>query len=112
MSWGCLEKGILTGQVTLKRTFDKCDCRSWAPWWKQSNKDEKINIFQETIKPWCEENDISFIGLALGFVLKQSLNKIIPICGGRTILQWDGILNSLKEIPSQEKIDELLELLK
>ena len=32
MSWGTLDKGILSGRVTEKRKFDQSDARSWAPW--------------------------------------------------------------------------------
>jgi len=42
-SWGTLAKGILTGRVTLERKFDRCDARSWAPWWKKQNLSELIN---------------------------------------------------------------------
>ena len=30
MSWGTLDKGILTGRVHEKRQYDRCDARSWA----------------------------------------------------------------------------------
>ena len=44
-SWGSFfDKGIASGRVTLEREFDNVDCRSWAPWWKKSNKDEKIDF--------------------------------------------------------------------
>ncbi len=31
MSWGTLDKGILSGRVTPERKFDSSDARSWAP---------------------------------------------------------------------------------
>tara|TARA_B100000925_G_scaffold287524_1_gene266944 strand:- start:1921 stop:2859 length:939 start_codon:yes stop_codon:yes gene_type:complete len=42
-SWGSFDKGIASGRVTMSRKFDSFDCRSWAPWWKKSNKENKID---------------------------------------------------------------------
>jgi aryl-alcohol dehydrogenase-like predicted oxidoreductase len=42
MSWGTFDKGILSGSVRDNSTFDKSDCRSWAPWWKKSNWKIKV----------------------------------------------------------------------
>ena len=38
MSWGTLDKGILSGRVQENRRYDKSDARSWAPWWKNSTE--------------------------------------------------------------------------
>lgn len=51
MSWGTLDKGILSGTVTLDRKYDASDARSWAPWWKGQDLASKL----EQVKKW-EEN--------------------------------------------------------
>ena len=51
MSWGTLDKGILSGTVSMDRKYDASDARSWAPWWKNQNLKEKL----EQVKKW-EEN--------------------------------------------------------
>ena len=45
MSYGTLDKGILTGRVTKDRKFDEFDARSWAPWWKKSPVEEKVKKY-------------------------------------------------------------------
>jgi aryl-alcohol dehydrogenase-like predicted oxidoreductase len=50
MSWGTLDKGILSGTVSMDRKYDASDARSWAPWWKNQNLKEKL----EQVKKWQE----------------------------------------------------------
>jgi myo-inositol catabolism protein IolS len=42
MTWGTLEKGILTGRVNSERQFDQFDARKKAPWFKQKLIDPLI----------------------------------------------------------------------
>jgi aryl-alcohol dehydrogenase-like predicted oxidoreductase len=109
MSWGTLDKGLLSGTVTKNRTFDKSDCRSWAPWWKAIPKEEKIKkaaIIQDHLKSVGK----SALNLALTF--NSSIESVDSVlCGGRSIEQWQGLLDAyLNPLTEQElkSIDELI----
>ena len=107
MSWGTLDKGILTGRVTKDRKFDKSDCRSWAPWWKAMDKSSKFSKMKSLLK-YLETIEKSPLSMALSY--NSSVSHVDSIlCGGRSISQWEGLLtastNLLNEI-------ELLEVQK
>ncbi|OUR96783.1 hypothetical protein A9Q84_10605 [Halobacteriovorax marinus] len=105
MSWGTLDKGILTGRVHKERSFDKSDCRSWAPWWKSFNKDKRYELMDK-INPLLEQWELSPISLALGFNLSHSHVDSL-LCGGRSIKQWDGLIEGLKNLPSVEQLSTI-----
>jgi aryl-alcohol dehydrogenase-like predicted oxidoreductase len=109
MSWGTLDKGILTGRVNSKRNFDKSDCRSWAPWWKAMKKDSK---YEKVKKLECYLDEIGKTTLSLALSFNLSFDCVDSIlCGGRTTKQWNGLLNSIQNpLTSKEllEIDRLL----
>ena len=110
MSWGTLDKGILTGRVDEDRQFDSSDCRSHAPWWKRKDvlsKVEKVN----TLSSLLEKNDTSKLQLALGHNLHQE-NLTIALCGVSSKEQLDDLVHTLDHLPSQELIVEAVEILK
>ena len=47
MSWGTLEKGILSGRVTADRKFDEHDSRSRAPWWLNDDHKPKFDAMMD-----------------------------------------------------------------
>jgi aryl-alcohol dehydrogenase-like predicted oxidoreductase len=104
MSWGTLTKGIITGRVHEKRKFDPSDCRSWAPWWKNSNLPEKYELMK-TLTPWLKEKNISGVELALGFNFSKITDGVV-LCGARSFAQWDSLLDAFHKLPSKELIDE------
>lgn len=106
MSWGTLDKGILTGRVTAKRNFDKSDCRSWAPWWKSIDKESRYKKM-ELINSVISGLNLSPISLAIGFNLSHQ-NVDIVLCGGRNEKQWDGLIDSLDNLPTTEQLDQIL----
>jgi aryl-alcohol dehydrogenase-like predicted oxidoreductase len=110
MSWGTLDKGIIAGRVDGKRKFqDRSDCRSWAPWWKKSNKDFKIVKMQKLI-PFLEDKGHSGLELALAHNLQyEGVDSII--CGAKSIEQFDGLIRALDNLPSQELINKCLEMI-
>ena len=109
MSWGTLDKGILTGRVNSKRTFDKSDCRSWAPWWKSIDKESRYKKM-EIVNKLLSEFEMSPISLAIGFNL-SNLNVDTVLCGGRNQSQWDGLIDSLGNLPTKEQLQRVLEAL-
>ena len=111
MSWGTLDKGILTGRVTKDRKFDKTDCRSWAPWWKAMDKSSKFSKMKSLLK-YLETIEKSPLSMALSY--NSSVSHVDSIlCGGRSISQWEGLLtastnllNEIELLEVQKIIDE------
>jgi len=104
MGYGTLEKGILTKRVNKQRIFDKADCRSWAPWWKNSDKDSKIEMV-ERLSPLVEKTGHTMLELALGFVLSHE-EVSTALCGAKTSDQLQSLVKALKNLPSKEKLNE------
>lgn len=104
MSWGTLDKGILTGRVTSERKFDEVDARSWAPWWKNDDKTSKYKAM-ERINELLKETEHSGLELALGFVLQfQEIST--ALCGVRNTEQLETAVKALKNIPDEDVLNE------
>lgn len=109
MSWGTLDKGILTKRVTRERRFDESDCRSWAPWWKALDHEARYKKL-EVIQSWCEEQGLSLLELAIGFNLATEGCEMVLV-GARNQSQLEGVLGALRPLaPTQYQ--SLLELLR
>lgn len=106
MSWGTLDKGILTGRVNRNRKFDKSDCRSWAPWWKAMDKDSRYDIV-ERMKPALEKHEMSGLDFAIHFNLSHDELSTV-LCGARNQEQLDGVLKSLEKNITQEALEEII----
>ncbi len=107
MSWGTLDKGILTKRVSEKsREYDKEDCRSWAPWWKKADQSFKYQALKK-IWPILEENGHTPLELALGYNLSYP-EVSIALCGARSIDQLDGLFQALENLPDDELLKEIL----
>lgn len=104
MSWGTLDKGILTGRVTPERKFDKFDARSWAPWWKNDDKTPKYKAM-ERINELLKETEHSGLELALGFVL-QFQEVSTALCGIRNTEQLETAVKALKNLPDEDVLNE------
>lgn len=110
MSWGTLDKGVLTGRVDPKRTFDKEDCRSWAPWWKADDRNSKYKMVN-IINPILKEKGYSLVSLALAYNLSfPELSS--AVCGARNIEQLESLILALQNLPPKDMILELLEVAK
>lgn len=110
MSWGTLDKGILTGRVDEKRKFEKSDCRSWAPWWKNSDNKSKFHTM-EKIWPLLDKHNHTGLEMALGFNL--SFPEVsVALCGAKNKVQLASLFKALENLPSQKLQGELVELAK
>ena len=110
MSWGTLDKGILTERVTKERTFHSSDCRSWAPWWKSQDRSHKY-LAMKNILPKLAEHGYSGLSLALGYNL--SFHEVsLAICGARNSEQLESLIWTLDHLPPKELIQEMLTLAK
>ena len=108
MSWGTLDKGILTGRVDRKRELSKdyhpSDCRRKAPWWKQSLVLEKI----ERLKPlwsFLRERGHTPLEMALGHNLSCPGCSHV-IVGMKNINQLEEVLAALNHLPDRKMVLE------
>lgn len=111
MSWGTLDKGILTGRVDAQRkTYDKSDCRSWAPWWKDADNSAKFEVMKK-MWPLLDKNHHTGLELALAHNLSYP-NLSVAICGAKTPEQLVSLLKSLENLPKNEELAEYVALAK
>ena len=106
MSWGTFDKGILTGRIGPHRTFDKSDCRGWAPWW---NKKEAVKKAERVIE-MQKELQVDLVALALGNNLSNS-EISTALCGFRSEEQLESILSSLEDLPTAASIQKAREFM-
>lgn len=110
MSWGTLDKGILTGRVDEKRKFDESDCRSWAPWWKGQDFQSKFDVVKK-LKTICEKKNITLSQFALGYNLSFAIDMTV-ICGARNLIQLEDLSKSINNLPTKLMIEEIIKELK
>jgi aryl-alcohol dehydrogenase-like predicted oxidoreductase len=110
MSWGTLDKGILSGRVDASRKFEKEDCRSWAPWWKSADRSLKYRAISK-ITPILKERGYDLMSLALAHNLSFP-ELSLALCGARNIEQLESLVLTLQNLPPKELILELLEVAK
>lgn len=109
MSWGTLDKGILTGRVDEKRkTYDKSDCRSWAPWWKDADNSAKFEVMKK-LWPLLDKNEHTGLALALSYNLSWP-ELSVAICGARNSAQLESLLKAVKNLPKNEHLSEYVAL--
>ena len=105
LSWGTLDKGILTERVHPKRTFDEFDCRSWAPWWKQIDKESRYKKLKK-IKIFLEKREYSLLQLAISYNLSIEGVSML-LCGARNFKQMTEILDTFNNLIPNEILLEL-----
>jgi myo-inositol catabolism protein IolS len=109
MSWGTLDKGIISGTVDEKRKFtDPADCRSWAPWWKDVATAKKFQAMKKVNK-LLAEHGISSLSLALGHNLSYPALST-AIVGIKTHQQLESVLAALDKLPSSAVLEEVVAL--
>lgn len=109
MSWGTLDKGILTGRVHRERQeFDASDVRSHAAWWKEANREPKYEAM-EAIMPLLKDTGHSGLEMALAFVLGHE-EVSTALCGVRNDRQLDSALAALENLPNAEVMAEVEEI--
>ncbi len=109
ISWGTLDKGILTKRVTEGRAYDKSDARSWAPWWNKKENKKKLETLKK-VWPVINALNISPLELAISYNLQfEPVDGVI--CGVRSIEQLDTCLKSLNSISSKKVFAEIEEII-
>tara|TARA_R110000868_G_scaffold167130_2_gene401426 strand:+ start:1060 stop:2010 length:951 start_codon:yes stop_codon:yes gene_type:complete len=115
MSWGTLDKGIITGSVTRDRTFDKDDVRAGeAPWWNDDINLPKLKVM-EKILPLLKEHGHSGLEFALEHNMRlynQFNLHGVNLCGAKNSKQLSSLLNALSNPPVAELMQEALKYVK
>lgn len=111
MSWGTLDKGIITGRVDeTRKVYDKTDCRSWAPWWKDMDNSAK---FQAMKNLWPLMDKKGHTGLELALAFNLSFPELsVAICGARNKNQLETLLKAASNLPKNDDLDEFVALAK
>lgn len=83
-TWGSFDKGIITARAKAQSKFDSCDARSWAPWWKKQNKEQKYKCI-EAIESYLKQNThLSLAQLAIYWVQNKYSFPLVPLVGFKT----------------------------
>lgn len=104
MSWGTLDKGILTGRVHKQRKFDAVDVRSHAPWWTSVDHTPRYKAM-ETISPMLTEAGHNGLELALSHVLEFQETST-ALCGMRNIEQLESACTAAANLVSPELLTQ------
>lgn len=102
MGWGTFDKGILTGSVEENRSFDKDDCRSWAPWWKKGNWKQKCSHVQKVMN----NNNLNKAQLGAAALSFSQKNVDTSICGMRSTSHLESSLAWSQQPVSKDFSDE------
>tara|TARA_R110002049_G_scaffold284142_1_gene464698 strand:+ start:1140 stop:2084 length:945 start_codon:yes stop_codon:yes gene_type:complete len=110
MSWGTLDKGIITGSVNRSRIFDKDDVRaSEAPWWNDDINLPKIEKM-ERVLPFLKEHGHSGLEFALSFNLSRYNNSGLDgvcLCGAKSKKHLEDLGEALDNPVSSDLIDHI-----
>lgn len=108
MSWGTLDKGIITGSVGRNRKYDENDVRANAPWWSDDINMPKITVM-EKILPMLEKDGHSGLELALSHNIQafsQAQITALALCGARTHQQLQQLLKA--QLLAPQKVQEIV----
>lgn len=113
MSYGTLDKGILTGRVTkareARRAYDASDLRSWAPWWRKDDLAGKCDAVAR-LKMLLEKEGYNLLDFAVHWVLSHATVST-ALCGIRNIGQLREMAAALEKPLPPELLKDGLGLL-
>jgi methylglyoxal reductase len=81
IAYGPLGRGILTGKVTMDRTFEKNDHRAKTKWYQPENR-RRVLDFLDKIRPIADGHNATLAQLAANWVISQP-GVTTAICGAR-----------------------------
>ena len=109
MSWGTLDKGILTQKVTKERTYDASDCRSWAPWWDKKEVAKKSMAMQKVFS-FLDQHGVSGLEFAISHNLNFSICDAVLV-GMKNPKYVETTVNAIKKSIGSEIVDEAKSIL-
>lgn len=105
MSWGSLDKGILSGRVNQTRKYEASDARSWAPWWNKKEVVKKVERVQ-ALKLLLKAHDLNLTHFALQFIATYKRVKF-PLVGAKNIPDLENVFKHLTTPISPELISSI-----
>ncbi len=121
MSWGGLEKGILSGSFDVNRQLHPSDNRVGAPWFKRKDVLKKVELVDEmkNVGKEIAGDDFDFKSFVLGYYFSHE-DVTTLLCGSKTASQWDDygeslmigchFLDSLVKVKKDLLIQEILKV--
>jgi len=81
IAYSPLGRGILTGKVTMDRTFEEGDHRANLPWYRPANR-KRVLAFLDQLRPIADGHGATLAQLAANWVIRQE-GVTTAICGAR-----------------------------
>ena len=104
MTWGSLDKGILTGRVNQVRRYDASDVRSHAAWWINEDHRPRFNAMAELL-PKLEQAGHTGVHLALSHLFSHP-EVSTALCGFRSLEQLESSCGALENRLSSALLGE------
>lgn len=107
MSWGTLDKGIISGSIKKKQNTPKEDCRGHAPWWDWDVV-EKKSAAMEKILPVLKEHHVSPLEFAIGHNMSFE-NVDMVLIGAKSQAQLETTIHAMESYPKGKKLENLMQ---
>jgi len=85
IAYSPMAMGLLTGKVTMDRTFADTDVRSWKPWYQSANRKRVLEALDK-IQPIAAGHNATLAQLAVAWVLAQP-GITTALVGARNAIQ-------------------------
>jgi len=69
--YSSMEHGLLSGKVTMDRTFPADDLRSNHPWFKPENRRRVIDVIENTLQPIAEAHSATIAQVSINWVIHE-----------------------------------------
>ncbi len=102
MGWGTFDKGILLDKVSKERKYEKCDARSFAPWWKKQDLTSKLAAVKK-LKEALATTSHSLLEFNLAYNFLES-NIMSAAVGFKNGEQLETTLKALNNLPTPETV--------
>jgi methylglyoxal reductase len=109
VAYSPLARGLLTGKVTMDRTFAETDHRSRQKWFQPANR-RRVLDFLERIRPIAEGHGVTLAQLAANWVICQN-GATTAIVGARNPAQVDENVKAGEFRLSDSELSEISALL-
>jgi len=109
VAYSPLGRGLLTGKVTMDRTFPPTDHRGQQPWFQPANR-RRVLDFLEKVRPIADGHGATLAQLAANWVISQE-GITTAICGGRTTAQVEENVKAADFRLTESELAEIRDLL-
>lgn len=100
-----MHQGMLTGKVTMERTFPEGDQRNWKPWFKPENRIRAL-AFLEKVQPIADSRGKALAQVAVNWCLQQE-GVTSAIVGARTATQAEENAGGAGWALTEEELDAI-----